>query len=90
MHEGYGTVCKRFLYACRELCVKLAPSGQQLVDSFGIPLHLVAAPIAEDWEGYNVTDNQGELITTRNSVKSNWNRQKESELNALVAGAAIA
>ena len=75
---------------CRELCTKLAPHGQQLVDSFGIPSHLVAAPIAEDWEGYNVTDNQGELITTNKSGNSNWNRQKESQLNVLVAGAAIA
>ena len=70
--------------------MKLAPFGQQLVESFGIPTHLVAAPIAEDWEGYNVTDNQGELITAPNPVKSNWSRQKESELSALVAGAAIA
>ncbi|KAK9806580.1 hypothetical protein WJX73_004625 [Symbiochloris irregularis] len=45
----------------RALCQELAPSSQALVDSFGIPDHLVAAPIATDWEGYNRVDNQGEL-----------------------------
>lgn len=47
--------------ASRELCQQLAPSSQALVDAFGIPDHLVAAPIATDWEGYNKVDNQGEL-----------------------------
>ena len=70
--------------------MKLAPQGQQLVDAFGIPEHLVAAPIAQDWEGYNITDNQGELVPIGGAKKPEWNRQKESELNALVAGAAIA
>ena len=32
------------------------------MDSFGIPDHLIAAPIAEDWETFNVSDNQGELV----------------------------
>ena len=31
------------------------------VEAFGIPDHLVAAPIAADWESYNATDNRGEL-----------------------------
>jgi hypothetical protein len=31
------------------------------VDAFGIPDHLVAAPIAGDWETYNARDNRGEL-----------------------------
>ena len=31
------------------------------VDAFGIPDHLVAAPIAADWEAYNAVDNRGEL-----------------------------
>lgn len=45
----------------RALCTSLGPSAQPLVDSFGIPDHLVAAPIASDWETYNKVDNQGEL-----------------------------
>ena len=65
----------------------MAAYSQQLVDSFGIPEHLVAAPIAADWEQYNVTDNQGELI---GAGEPSWNRKKESELNALVAGASVA
>lgn len=36
--------------------------AQSVVDSFGIPDHLVAAPIAGDWEGYNAVDNKGELV----------------------------
>lgn len=70
--------------------MSLAPHSEHLANSFGIPQHLVAAPIADDWEGYNVTDNQGELIARQSATKPEWNRKKESELNALVAGAAIA
>ena len=33
-----------------------------LIDSFAIPEHLVAAPIAGDWARYNAADNQGELL----------------------------
>ena len=45
----------------RALCQELAGSSQQLVDSFGIDDHLLAAPIAGDWVRYNAVDNQGEL-----------------------------
>lgn len=45
----------------RGLCQDIAPQSQSLVDAFGIPDKLVAAPIAVDWEGYNLVDNQGEL-----------------------------
>lgn len=34
----------------------------ELLTAFGIPEHMVHAPIAKDWEKYNETDNQGELI----------------------------
>lgn len=47
---------------CRALCAELAPSSQRIISAFGIPAHLVAAPIAVDWEKYNKVDNQGELI----------------------------
>lgn len=53
------------LHVSRGLCRKLAPFGQQLADSFGIPDHLIAAPIAGDWEGFNVTDNQGQSVHLR-------------------------
>lgn len=70
--------------------MSLSPYGEHLANSFGIPQHLVAAPIAGNWEGYNVTDNQGELIPRVATNEPQWNRQKESQLNTLVAGAAIA
>ena len=46
----------------RALCAQLAPASQHVIDAFGIPPHLQAAPIAADWEAYNKVDNQGELI----------------------------
>lgn len=46
----------------RGLCAQLAPASQHVIDAFGIPPHLQAAPIAADWEAYNKVDNQGELI----------------------------
>lgn len=57
--EGALTIA---LAPCRALCAELAPSSQRVIDSFGIPSHLVAAPIAVDWEMYNKVDNQGELV----------------------------
>mmetsp|Transcript_45823 Transcript_45823/g.146134 ORF Transcript_45823/g.146134 Transcript_45823/m.146134 type:complete len:96 (+) Transcript_45823:2103-2390(+) len=55
------SACKGVPEAVRGAVTALAPAAQRLVDSWGIPEHLVAAPIAADWERYNVTDNQGEL-----------------------------
>ena len=46
----------------RALCAELAPASQHVIDAFGIPPYLQAAPIAADWEAYNKVDNQGELI----------------------------
>jgi acyl-CoA oxidase len=48
--------------AVRALCAQLAPRWRLLVDSFGIPEHMLAAPIAGDWARYNEADNQGELL----------------------------
>lgn len=48
--------------AIRKLCSLLAPHSQSLVNSFGIPAHLVAAPIASDWESFNLIDNKGEIV----------------------------
>lgn len=48
--------------AARGLCAQLAPQARVLVDAFGIPEHLVAAPIAADWAAFNEGDNRGELL----------------------------
>lgn len=48
--------------AVRRLVGEVGPSAQSLIEAFGIPDHLVAAPIAGDWERYNAVDNQGEMI----------------------------
>lgn len=45
----------------RNICKELAPSAQRLCESFGIPDHLIAAPIATNWVDYNKVDNQGEM-----------------------------
>ncbi|MEW5311993.1 MAG: hypothetical protein WDW38_003658 [Sanguina aurantia] len=47
--------------AVRATIAVLGPQAHGIVDAFGIPDHLVAAPIACDWEAYNKTDNRGEL-----------------------------
>eukprot|EP00879_Flechtneria_rotunda_P002191 GHRR01002377.1.p1 GENE.GHRR01002377.1~~GHRR01002377.1.p1 ORF type:complete len:601 (+),score=233.83 GHRR01002377.1:928-2730(+) len=46
----------------RHLVDVIGPNALQLVNAFGIPEHLVAAPIAANWEQYNTYDNQGELV----------------------------
>eukprot|EP00128_Syssomonas_multiformis_P011956 Colp12_sorted_trinity150504_noHs@36258 len=46
----------------RDLCAELGPHAQGLVDGFGIPKHMIHAPIANDWIQYNTFDNQGEHI----------------------------
>ena len=45
-----------------ELCASLAPYCKGLVESFGIPDHVVQAPIAGDWARYNTADNKGEVV----------------------------
>ncbi|KAL6056786.1 acyl-Coenzyme A oxidase [Balamuthia mandrillaris] len=44
----------------RVLCAELAPQALHLVDAFGIPDHMVQAPIALDWQKFNEVDNVGE------------------------------
>lgn len=46
----------------RELCASLAPHWKTIIGGFGIPEHLVAAPIAGDWARYNSVDNRGEVV----------------------------
>ncbi len=47
--------------AVRCAVVELSPHAAAVVDSFAIPDHLLAAPIAGDWARYNEVDNKGEL-----------------------------
>lgn len=48
--------------AVRACCAGLSGVSQALVDALGVPDHLVAAPIAGDWEAFNAVDNDGELV----------------------------
>lgn len=51
--------------AVRALCGQVESNWGLLVDSFAIPEHLVAAPIAGDWERYNSVDNKGEVVNIK-------------------------
>jgi acyl-CoA oxidase len=44
----------------RRLCASLSGQALHLVEAFGIPDHVVQAPIALDWEKFNIEDNKGE------------------------------
>jgi acyl-CoA oxidase len=48
--------------AVRALCSALAPQALHLTDAFGIPDYVVQAPIALDWQKYNLVDNKGECV----------------------------
>ena len=57
----------------RRLCAEIAPHSLSLIDTFGLPEEILAAPIASDWVKYNETDNQGELMSDqelKNILKS--------------------
>lgn len=58
--------CVQIVAAVPELCREVGSEAVSLVDAFGIPDHLLAAPIAADWVKYNRVDNRGEL------TGSNW------------------
>lgn len=45
----------------QRLCKKIAPSGLNLVEAFGLNAQMLAAPIAGDWIKYNTYDNCGEI-----------------------------
>eukprot|EP00958_Prasinococcus_capsulatus_P002260 scaffold203_cov386-Prasinococcus_capsulatus_cf.AAC.22 len=45
----------------RRLCKEMSGATTDLVAAFGIPEHLLDAPICGDWEKYNETDNRGEV-----------------------------
>jgi len=44
------------------LCAEVGHEALPLVSAFGIPDHLLAAPIASDWVKYNEVDNKGEIV----------------------------
>lgn len=46
----------------QKLCKALEPFSLTLVDGFGIPDHVIAAPIQQDWEKFNEIDNRGEIL----------------------------
>lgn len=56
--QGAGVQIKA---AMSKLCQEVGRQATTVVEAFGIPDHLVAAPIAGDWVKYNLVDNQGEL-----------------------------
>ena len=53
----------------RKLCAEIAPLSMDLVDAFGLPEEVLAAPIASDWVKYNEIDNQGELSAKSDFMK---------------------
>lgn len=49
--------------ATQRLCAELAPSYAALIRAFAIPDHLLAAPLAMDWQRYNSQEgNEGEVL----------------------------
>ena len=49
----------------KRLCRELGPESMDLVSGFGIPAHVLSAPIAQDWIEFNQHDNQGEIDALR-------------------------
>ena len=54
-------VARALAPAVRSRVRALSSAVPAVVAGFGIPPHLVTAPIAGDWEAYNAYDNRGEL-----------------------------
>ena len=52
---------KEVLASARRACADVGADMLPFCEAFGIPEHLVCAPIAADWEAYNLTDNRGEV-----------------------------
>ncbi|KAI8827148.1 acyl-CoA dehydrogenase/oxidase [Fimicolochytrium jonesii] len=49
----------------RKWVKELAPEAMNIVEGLGVKPWMVFAPIANDWEEYNKTDNRGELVRSR-------------------------
>jgi acyl-CoA oxidase len=52
---------KRVVEESRAWTKRLAPQALNIVNAFGIPDHVLLAPIAADWVKYNDSDNKGEI-----------------------------
>ena len=61
--EGVLTVphAKAVSPLARQLCAHVGAHMAFYTQAFGIPEHLVCAPIAGDWENFNAVDNRGEI-----------------------------
>lgn len=55
-------VAQRIPDMVRSLCKRVSQHWQVVIESFDIPERLVSAPIAGNWEDFNTTDNQGEVL----------------------------
>lgn len=53
---------RKVIEESRKLCAELAPQAVELCNGFGIPEHMLHAPIAQDWVKYNEYQNNGELM----------------------------
>jgi len=54
---------KELVLASRAACDQMAPLTSTLVKGFNIPPHVQQSPIAGDWEKFNESDNQGEILS---------------------------
>ena len=62
-HELFSPFVGRMVEeGVRKLCKAVAPLSHALIDGFGIPEHLIAAPINSDWKAFNEVDNRGEIL----------------------------
>ena len=49
----------------RSYAKAISPFALDLCESFGIPLEVIQAPIAGNWELFNETDNKGEILNQK-------------------------
>ena len=52
----------------QKLTKSLGEYALELVDGFGIPEHMITAPIAKDWTKFNESDNQGEILFSKSHL----------------------
>ncbi len=66
-----------------KLCADICPFTSYLLDAFGIPEHLIHAPIARDYVSYNLLDkdNRGEVLKIPSVKKRPPSRQDMPSLN---------
>lgn len=52
---------KLILNEIKKLCKEIAIVWKDIIDAFGIPEHMLTAPITHNWIDYNKVDNKGEI-----------------------------